>query len=217
MSLTTRGFAAVLVVALAGGPLAAQEPAIVVSAMGGGYSQLVQLDGTHFNRGFTLGACGGLELNKYFALHADLTWARTLAHGPVMFSGAEVNRYFYGAHLEFRAPLERGLVPFAFVGAGAVTIDPGDVPAARGLESGLSRSTFYYEPDAAEAHLWDAAFTKPAATFGVGLFYFEVPGARMEMFVEGKALVYHWDRAGYDVTQVDVTYALGLSYRFGAR
>lgn len=217
MSFTKRGFAAVLVVALAGAPLAAQERAIVVSAMGGGYSQLVQFDGTHFNRGFTLGVCGGVELNRYFALHGDLTWSRTLAHGPVMFSGLEVNRYFYGAHLEFRAPLERGLIPFAFVGAGAVTIDPGDVPAARGVESGLSTSTFYYQPDAEGEHVWNAAFTKPAATFGLGLFYFKVPGARMEMFVETKALVYHWDRAAFDNTQVDVTYTLGLSYRFGSR
>jgi hypothetical protein len=180
-----RGFAALLMVALAGTSLPAQERGVVVSVMGGGYSQLVKLDGTHFNPGFALGACGGVELTRLFALHADLTWARTLAHGPVAFSGQEVNRVFYGAHVEFRAPLERGLIPFAFVGAGAVTIDPGDVPTVRGLESGLSTSTFYYQPDAEAEHLWSSAFTQPAATFGVGLFYFKVPGARMEMFVEG--------------------------------
>lgn len=215
MKYLNKAWAVVVTVAFAAAPLGAQQPSLVVSGMGGGYSPLGTFDGTHFNRGFTLGGCLGVELTNTLALHADVTWMRSIAHGPVPFSGTEVSRYFYGGHVEFRAPFERGVVPFGFVGVGAVTIVPGPVSqqGLGGIErGGFPPSAMVYSLGASEHQLTEA-FTKPAASFGGGLFYLRIPGAPIELFLEGKALVYHWDRAGYNKTQVDMTYALGMSYR----
>ena len=107
-------------------------------------------------------------------------------------------------------------MPFGFAGAGAMTVDPGWVAGiSGGSAQGVSALEVYYEPR--DVHRREGAFTKPAATFGGGLVYHRVPGAPLELFFEGKALVFQWDAAGFDQTHIDVTYSLGVSYRASLR
>lgn len=172
-------------------PLVAQH-AVVLNVNGGGYEHLVNLNNTgapiaDFKPGYNVGGSVGIEITRYVALHGDLTFARAQARGASSFAGIDINRVFYGAHLEARYPLAAGWTPFAFAGGGAVTVSQ-----ANGI--GL------------------ATFTKPAGMFGAGVGYL-IKGAPVEIFAEGKALVYKWDQMGFDRNQADVTYSLGLAYR----
>jgi opacity protein-like surface antigen len=172
-------------------PLAAQR-AVVLNVNGGGYEHFINLNSAgapiaDFKPGYNLGASAGIELTRYVALHGDFTFARAQARGASAFAGADINRWFYGAHLEARYPLGAGWTPFAFAGGGAVTVEQ-----ANG--TGL------------------ATFTNPAGMFGAGLGFL-IPGAPVEIFAEGKGLVYKWDEMGFNRTQADVTYSVGLAYR----
>ncbi len=194
--MSCKAFAAALVAALvAAAPLAAQQT-VVLNVSGGGYNHFANLSSSgaptaDFKPGYNLGTSVGLEVTRYVALHADFTFARTTARGVSSFSGADFNRFFYGAHLELRYPLESGLTPFAFAGGGAVTVDQ--------VNGGTVGN-----------------FTKPAGMFGAGFGYL-IPRSKVEIFAEGKSLVYQWDAAGFNKTQADVTYSIGLAYRIGLR
>lgn len=183
--------AATLAVALcAAGPLAAQN--IVLNVNGGGYTHLANLNSSgtvDFKPGYNLGGSLGLEFNKYIGLHGDFTYARASARGPSPLSGNDFNRYFYGAHLEGRYPFSSGVTPFGFAGAGAVTVEQVGT-----VTTSVPR------------------FTRFAGMAGLGLGY-QPAGSRVEIFAEGKTLLYKWDVAGFDRTQADVTYSLGLAYR----
>lgn len=174
--------------------LAAQESgrAVVFQAYGGGASHLRNLnsggDVAHFKPGYGFGGAIGVYTNEYFAVHADFTFTRNEARGVASFTGTKVDRYFYGAHLEFSYPTNNRFAPFAFGGGGAVTVH----------QAGSA------------ATLSD--FTRPAAMFGAGLRY-QFAGAPVELMVEGKSLVYKWNRWGFDRTQWDVSYSAGLAYR----
>lgn len=225
MSYRNRLAAAVLTVLFAAAPLAAQfHRSVVIGMYGGGYDHIVNLNdaGTShgtadFTSGHTFGATAGVQLNRYFALHGDFTFARNQAEGDESFAGREFNRFFYGVHVEAGYPLPGGVTPYLFAGGGAVTIDELGSPATINT------------------------FTKPAGMFGAGFFF--ALSKRLEAFAEGKQLVYRWDRGGFAAmplsftttegqtyrvdlgtgdfnrTQWDLTYTFGLSYRFniGAR
>lgn len=184
--------AAIALVAVAGAaPLAAQR-SVVFNLNGGGYNHLANLSASgspvaDFKPGYNFGASVGVDLTKWFGVHGDFTFAHATARGASSFSGGDIHRMFYGAHLEARLPLERGFTPFAFLGGGAVTV----VQAHGGTLP---------------------TFTRPAGMMGLG-FGYQVPGSRVEVFGEGKSLVYNWNQAGFNKTQWDVTYAIGLSYR----
>lgn len=177
--------------ALAGAGLAAQDRAVVFSLYGGGADHLADLQNSPpvwFMPGYSVGASVGLQLNRYVAVHGDFTFTRNPTHGSSSFAGADVNRFFYGAHAEWRYPLSIGLSPFVFGGAGAVSVD----------QLGLDQ----FKP-----------FTRPALMYGGGVFY-AIPRTRVEAFGEVKGLTYRWNTAGFHRTMVDVTYSVGASYRW---
>jgi opacity protein-like surface antigen len=187
--------AAAVVTLLAAAPLASQR-ALVLNVNGGGYTHLANLNASgaptaDFKPGYNFGTSVGMEFTKYIALHADFTFAHAQARGASSFSGGDIHRYFYGAHLEVRYPFESGWTPFAFAGGGAVTVDQAN---------GSTLPTF----------------TKPAGMFGAGFGYL-IPRSKVELFAEGKSLVYKWDEAGFNKTQADVTYSVGLAYRIGLK
>ncbi len=170
--------------------LAAQDRAVVLSLYGGGADHLADLQkqpSVWFMPGYNVGASIGLQLNQYFAIHGDFTFTRNPTHGVASFAGADVNRYYYGAHVEGRYPFANGFAPFAFAGLGAVSVD----------QLGIDQ----FEP-----------FTRPAAMYGGGIFY-AIPRTRVEAFGELKGLTYRWNTAGFRRTMFDVTYSMGASYR----
>jgi hypothetical protein len=187
---------------------------VILTGFGGGYAPLTDLNGVggpDFRNGYAVGGSIGLQFTKAVGVHADLAWTRTTARltpgpdvhahflvtgdipGPVapLMNGVEFHRLFYGAHVEVRHALDVGLAPFLFAGGGVVTVVPAE------------RSVF-------------ETFTTPAGMIGGGLFY-AMSGSRMEMFVEGKAMIYRWNAGGFDRPQGDVTFAVGLSYRIPLR
>jgi Outer membrane protein beta-barrel domain len=181
--------------ALLASPAAAQDRAVVFQVLGGGYNHLANLSASgpeaHFKTGFALGGAVGVHLNQYLAVHADFTFARNQARGALAFAGDNVDRYFYGGHLELRYPVTASLSPFLFGGAGGVTVSQ---------RTTANQTTAF------------TRFTKPAGMFGAGLSYL-IPGAPVELLAEGKALTYKWDAAGFNRMQWDVTYSLGFAYR----
>lgn len=184
-------FAALATVAAAlAVPAGAQQRSMVFSIYGGGADHLADLRSSPpvwFMPGYDLGASVGLQLNEYVAVHTDFTFTRNPTRGSTAFAGADVNRFFYGAHVEARYPLSIGVSPFVFGGAGAVSVD----------QLGLDQ----FKP-----------FTRPALMYGGGLFY-AIPRTRIEAFGEVKGLTYRWNAAGFHRTMFDVTYSVGASYR----
>jgi hypothetical protein len=176
--------------------LAAQETGrgVVFQVFAGGATHLRNLNATgsvaHFQPGFNLGGAIGFQASDYFGLHGDFTYTRNQARGASSFSGSNIDRFFYGAHMEFSYPTESGFAPFAFGGGGAVTIH----------QAGPTGTL--------------PTFTKPAAMFGAG-FRYQFAKTPVEVLVEGKSLVYQWDRGGFSRTQWDVSYSAGLAYRLG--
>lgn len=175
--------------ALAAAPLGAQRREVVVRLYAGGADHLADLSSGNasFTPGYNVGANVGQPLSDLLTVRADLMFTRNSAWGAASFGGAQVNRFYYGVQLEARRTWGPRLVPFAFVGVGAVSVD----------QLGPDR----FDP-----------FTKAAFTLGGGLGY-AIPGSRMEVFGEVKGITYKWDRAGFNHTMFDVTYSLGLSYR----
>lgn len=186
-----RASTAALAAGLLAAPLGAQR-AVVFNLNGGGYDHLANLNASgtptaDFKPGYNFGASVGYQFNQYLGLHGDFTFAQARARGTSSFTGADVHRLFYGAHLELRYPFQSGLTPFAFAGGGAVTIDQvhdSQIPV----------------------------FTRPAAMLGAGLAY-TLPRSRFDVFGEAKSLTYRWNRMGFVKTMWDVTYSMGLAYR----
>jgi opacity protein-like surface antigen len=171
-------------------PAGAQQRSLIFSIYGGGADHLADLRSSPpvwFMPGYDVGASIGLQLNHYWAIHSDFTFTRNPTQGSSSFAGADVNRFYYGAHVEGRYPLSIGLAPFVFGGVGAVSVD----------QLGLDQ----FKP-----------FTRPALMYGGGLFY-GIPRSRVEVFGEVKGLTYRWNAAGFHRTMLDVTYSVGASYR----
>jgi hypothetical protein len=103
------------------------------------------------------------------------------------FAGQRFNQYFYGGDVQLRYPTASGFAPYLLAGAGAVTIDNKDDP------------TF-------------DKFTKFAGKGGIGLEYVK-PGSNVGVFAQGASYIYKYDRNGFDMTQADVLWTGGLSYR----
>jgi hypothetical protein len=179
-----------LLVLLAAAPLAAQQRDVIITVYGGGADHLADLQPSPpawFMPGYSLGASVGVQLNKSWAVHGDFTYTRNPVDGSGELAGGDVNRFFYGAHAEYRWLGTRTVRPYAFAGFGAVSIDQ------LGAEA--------FDPT-----------TRPALMYGGGLFY-GMPSGRFDLVGEIKGLSYNWNMAGYDRTMIDVTYSVGLSYR----
>lgn len=176
-------------------PALAQDRAVSFAVRGGGFNALTALDEpgtTDFKRvGFNVGGTVGLDVSRYVGLRGDFTFARNGLEQDDVETGDELDRYFYDASLQVRYPAATGWTPYAFVGAGGVTLNPVDSA--------------------------DDSSTKLAGTVGLGLEY-AIPGSNFGLGVEGKGWLYdladlNGPLAGFDRTQFEVTWSAGLSYR----
>ena len=186
------------------GSLAAQQRTLELFVHGGGYSMTQDVDPgglADFDTGYNLGAGVGIVLSRHIAVRGDFTFGRSQANdrrpdGSGLIGGAlngqDFNHFLYGADIQWRFPVGNHLVPYVFGGGGAVTLDPAFTAA--GADS----------------------FTKGAGKFGVGAEW-EFPGTGFGLIAQGTTWVYDLENAtfGFDETQFDVTYSVGVSYAFG--
>ncbi len=186
--------AAVMIAALAA-PVAGQDRAVTFFASGGGFNALTDVDeaGTaDFKKtGFNVRGGVGVDLTRYLAVRGDFTFARNGLRAAGVETGNELDRYFYDAALQLQYPTESGFTPYAFAGAGGVTLH----------EVGGDGDNQ----------------TDVAATFGLGVNY-TLPGRGLGFFVEGKSWLFEPDEApgalsGFDRTQYELAWTGGLSYR----
>jgi hypothetical protein len=176
-------------------PVDAQQKAVGLAARGGGFNALTNLNeaGTaDFKQpGYNVGGGITVDLHEYVALRGDFTYARNELRLNKLGSGAELDRFFYDAGLQLQYPTASGWTPYAFVGAGAVTLHP----------VGTS----------------DYDRTKAAGTAGVGVNY-TFPGSDFGVTAEGKGWLYELSElngplTAFDRTQLEVTWSAGLTYR----
>lgn len=186
--------AVILVLALAQ-PVAAQEKAVTLSVRGGGFNALTSLDepatADFKGTGYNLGGTVGVDLSRLVALRGDFTYARNELRLNDADTGSEMSRLFYDAAVQLRYPSAAGWTPYAFVGAGGVTLHP------VGSD--------------------DLDETKLAGTVGLGLEY-AIPGSNFGVGVEGKGWLYELSGmdgplSSFDRTQFEVTWSAGVSYR----
>jgi hypothetical protein len=175
-------------------PASAQQRAVGITIRSGGFNALTSLNepGTaDFKQvGYNLGSTLGVDLNRLVALRGDFTFARNELELNDAATGSNLNRFFYDAAVQVQYPSTSGWTPYAFVGGGAVTLDPAGS---------------------------DNSETKAAGTGGVGLTY-AIPGTNLGIGVEGKGWLYEFSElngnlAGFDKTQFEITWSAGLSYR----
>ena len=194
MTGTKWGAAVVVLGVLLSQPVEAQQKAVGITIRGGGFNALTSLNepGTADFKdvGYNLGGTIGVDLNRYLGLRGDFTFARNELVVDDAATGAELSRFFYDAAVQVQYPTESGWTPYAFIGAGAVTLDP---------------------PGSEDSK------TKLAGTTGLGLSYV-IPGTNLGLGVEGKGWLYDFAElngtlAGYDRTQFELTWSAGLSYR----
>lgn len=156
---------------------------------------------SQFETGYNLSGGLGLQFNRWAALRATYTFARSQGEGGAFspLAGNFFNRHYYGADLLFRADTAGGFSPYLSLGGGAVTISPDD-------------QALLLSPDG--LRLGNERWTKPAGRVGIG-FEYQFPDSGLGLFAEGSGWVYEWDRYGLDRTQVDANWGAGLTYRFG--
>ena len=176
-------------------PLGAQDRAVGLAVRGGGFNALTDLNeaGTaDFKQvGYNIGGTLGVDVHKYVGLRGDFTFARNELRLNHLETGSELNRFFYDAALQLQYPTASGWMPYAFVGGGAVTLDP--VGTTEGDK------------------------TKAAGTVGLGLNY-TFPGSNLGITAESKGWLYELSELNgnlspFDRTQFEVTWSAGLSYR----
>ena len=195
MMFTGKVLGALGVALLSTTPLVAQERAITLSARSGGFQALTELNdaGTaDFKKvGYNVGAGVGVQLTRLLALRGDFTFAENELQSDDAFRGEKLRRYFYDAAVQVQYPTNAGLMPYAFAGAGGVTLDQIDNTAS--------------------------TKTKFAGTFGLGVNY-TLPQSGFGVFIEGKGWVYNLKKLSgalstYDKSQVELGWNAGLSYR----
>lgn len=179
------------------GPVAAQDQdrAVSIFARSGGFNALTDVDeaGTaDFKKtGFNVGGGVAVDLSRHVALRGDFTFARNELRAGGVDTGSELDRYFYDAALQLQYPTAAGLTPYAFAGAGGVTLQ--------------------------EADAEDESQTELAGTFGLGVNY-TIPGTGFGIFVEGQSWLFDGEDlegalAAYDRTQYELAWTGGISYR----
>lgn len=144
-----------------------------------------------FKTGFNAGGTVGVWLQRYIALRGNFTYGRNALNTGGLASGVDLNKYFYGGALQLQYPMASGMMPYAFVGGGGLTLDPsGSVASSRTTGAGL---------------------------VGVGLNV-PIPNSNFGVLGQASGLYYKLSDmggplAGIDHNQFDVTYSIGLSYR----
>jgi opacity protein-like surface antigen len=176
-------------------PVDAQERGVGIAVRGGGFNGLASLNESgrdDFKQvGYSVGGAVTVDVHEYVALRGDFTFARNELQHDEVETGLELNRYFYDAAVQVQYPSASGWTPYAFMGAGGVTLEPSESE--------------------------DESKTKLAGTAGLGLNY-TIPGSGLGLFVEGKSWLYEFSElngglASFDRNQLDVTWSAGLSYR----
>jgi opacity protein-like surface antigen len=167
------------------------RPSVVLFANGGGYSPLTGLNSSgdaSFKTGWSVGGGAGIQLNRFVAVRAVFDYAQDgpEAANTTFFADEKLKHYFYGGDVQLRYPMAGGLAPYLLAGAGAVTIDSDNIPSLQ-------------------------KFTKFAGKAGLGLEYSRPSG--VGLFVQGASYIYKFDRIGFDKTQADVLWNVGVSYR----
>jgi len=130
-------------------------------------------------------------VHQYVGIRAGAGWAQDSIRGTVSsLSGRrKFNKFFYDGELVLRYPVRAGVgsvTPYVLGGAGAVTVHRLDTSS-------------------------DEDFTKFAGNFGAGVEY---RYKRIGFRVEGRDLVYLFDRYGLDKTQHGIVWDGGLTVSF---
>jgi len=195
MSFTRSALGALVIAFGASQTAAAQDHAVRLSARGGGYNALTNLNdaGTSdFKTGYNLGGGVGIQANKYLTFRGDFNFGRNELRTNSVATGVRTNRFFYDAAVQLQYPTASGFEPYLFAGGGAVTIHQVGT-------SGQNK-------------------TRATGTFGLGLNYV-IPRTNFSIFAEGKSWLYKFEKmsgpfAGFDKTQFEVAWTGGISYRF---
>jgi opacity protein-like surface antigen len=176
-------------------PISGQDRAVSIAVRGGGFNSVTDLNeaGTaDFKKtGYSANATIGVDLHRYVAVRGDVGFARNELQQNGFETGRDLARLFYDAAVQVQYDAASGFKPYAFVGAGGVTLHP-------------VGST-------------DSDKSKFAGTAGLGLSY-TLPGCNVGLLVEGKGWLYELSElngplSSFDNTQFDVTWSAGLSYR----
>lgn len=194
--------ATALALSLAAAPVAAQEQplatpdhSVTLFAAAGGFEALTNLDNTgtaDFKKaGYALRAGGVVQLQRYVALRGNLAFARNELRIADVNTGTKLNRFFYDAAVQFQYPTNVGILPYVYLGGGAVTLH----------EVGTSGQNK----------------TKATAAAGIGVGY-TLPRSGFGLFLESDLWLWSAkDLSGtlsaYDKTQVETVGTVGVSYR----
>ena len=190
--------ATTLLAALTAGPAWAQgqgERRLSIYADAGGISALRDLNqsgGADLKTGFDLGGGVGWQLQRNVMLRGDLDWSRQRLRNGGTSTDFKLNEFFYGIDLAVRYPNAGRAAPYAFVGAGAVTMHPAGT-------SGENK-------------------TKGVGRFGLGVTY-QPPRSKLKLFAQGTGWLYKVNGfpstsplAGYDRSQFNLAYTGGVSF-----
>jgi hypothetical protein len=185
-SKTTYWMAALLLAIWLPAPAFAQQgyrpkyDVVTIGGRFGGFSEAANLNdpGTaDWRLGWMASVDATVWLHQYVGIRATAGWAQDSLRGTASLSGRrKFNKFFYDGDVVLRYPVRAGLgsvIPYVLGGAGAVTLHR--------LDTSTSED-----------------FTKFAGNFGAGVEYrYKRIGAR----VEGRDLVYKFDRFAFDKTQ----------------
>lgn len=195
MTLAALALVAVAVPAQAQAQGTSSTSGVVISAQGGGFTSVANLndaDTADFKTGFNVGGSLGYDVNKVVGVRGTFTFARSDTRGTalpvVITAGTKTNRLLYGGELVLRVPVVGGISPYVLAGGGVVN----------------------FRPDTAT----DQNFTKGAGKVGAGI-NFAVPSSNVSIFAQADGWFYQFDKFGFDKTQFDLTWSAGLSYHFG--
>ncbi len=124
------GLALTVLLLGAAGPAHAQSKAFLVYAQGGRLVPATDLNsenGDKFTAEWTWGGGIGWQLADKFALRFSAMTAQTQIIGNTLaLENPYVTRWYYVGDLQFGWPSATGWVPYAYLGAGAVTSSPQD-------------------------------------------------------------------------------------------
>lgn len=163
---------------------------ITVGGTFGGFSEVANLNdaGTaDWRLGWVASVDATVWVHRYVGIRATGSWAQDSIRGTTsgMSGRRKFNKFFYVGELVLRWPVRAGpgtVIPYVLGGAGGVTIHR--------LDSS------------------DEDFTKFAGSYGVGAEY---RYKRIGFRVEGRDLVYKFDRFGFDKTQHGITWQGGIT------
>src|SRR5690606_33471969 len=126
MTWTRRILVAAAAALLIATPAAAQDRAVTFFARGGGYNALTDLndagDADLKKVGYTVGGGVAVQLHRYVSVRGDLSFGRNELRRDGARTGADLSRLGYTAAVQLQYPTTAGLEPYAFAGAGGITL-----------------------------------------------------------------------------------------------